>query len=109
MKFLSISAVAIMTFSTVVGGPQEQPAGEGRLEPTRTSCAEYIEVVEAEDGRADVANVWAHGYHSAHTGVDHTSETAITWKRVNEFVARLDRVCREKPDTLFLTAIRKVK
>ena len=109
MKFLLISAVAIMTFSTVAEGPQELPTGEGRLEPTKTSCAEYIEVIEAEDGRGDVVNLWAHGYHSALSGVDQTTETAITWRRLNEFVARLDRVCREKPETLFLAAIRDIK
>lgn len=73
------------------------------------TCWSFIEVVDAQDGRADVLLVWAHGYHAATVGVDDTNAPPMTWRTVEEFGERLQKACRHDPKALWLKVIRDLK
>ncbi len=105
---LILLVVVVVSIAALAQDPEAEIEREGQVDPGTYSCAEHIEIVDADDGRADVRIVWAHGYYSALRGFD-TDSPPVTWKDVDGFARRLEQICRAKPNKLFLTAIREVK
>jgi hypothetical protein len=111
MKKLLI-AFGITTFGVVLvlsaaADSQQGYNREGQVDLKKFTCREYVALVDAEDGRADVATVWAHGYHSALDGLD--TDQPVTGKMVEAYGKRLEEACKAKPDSLFLPTIKATK
>ena len=80
----------------------------GQLDLGTYACRTYLALVEAEDGRADVHTVWAHGYHSALQGVDETHREPLTFETLLQFAQQLQQTCSADPDKLFLSAVKEL-
>lgn len=93
------------------GGQSAKPGVEPEVvvDLKTASCASYLEVVEARDGRADVYLVWAHGFHAATAGIDETNAPPMTSRTVEEFGERLQKACREDPKGLWIKVVRSLK
>ncbi len=109
MKLL-IPIVLLLALLQVPAHPQEdvQPEGEGKLNLTEFRCSQYVELIDAEDGRLDVVLVWGHGYHTASRGVDEKNADPITWNTVGEFGAQLEQACRGNPDRLWVVTLKQL-
>ncbi len=109
MKLL-VPIVLLFALLQVPAQPQEEvkPKGEGKLDLTEFRCSQYIELIDAEDGRLDVVLVWAHGYYTASRGVDEKNADPITWKTVGEFGAQLEQACRSNPDRLWVITLKQM-
>ncbi|MCZ6767735.1 MAG: hypothetical protein O7D93_00655 [Acidobacteria bacterium] len=108
MKNLLILSLATMISSTLVSLQGQAYDPEGQIDPKTYSCTHHIEIVELEDGRSEVRTVWAHGYYSARRGVDENS-APVTAQMVVDCAQQLERICRENPSKLFITAIKEVQ
>lgn len=109
MKLL-IPIVLLFALLQVPARPQVelQPEEEAKLDLTEFRCSQYIELIDAEDGRLDVVLVWAHGYYTATRGVDEKNADPITWNTVGEFGAQLEQACRGNPDRLWVVTLKQL-
>ncbi len=110
MMRLLLAIVLLLALFQAPARPQEevQPEGEGKLDLTEFRCSQYIDLIDAEDGRLDVVLVWAHGYSTASRGVDEKNADPITWNTVGEFGAQLEQACRSKPDRLWVVTLKQL-
>jgi hypothetical protein len=106
------SLTLLMLMALVALIPQDPGAPgdpeDGRIDPGSFRCADYRELVEAEDGRADVRTVWGHGYYSALRGFDESS-APVTVQSLVEFVERLENACDAAPDKLWIRAVKELE
>jgi HdeA/HdeB family len=102
-----VTMLGVLLVYSAAANSQQGYNREGQVDLKKFSCREYVALVEAEDGRADVATVWAHGYHSALDGLD--PDQAVTGKMVEAYGKRLEETCRAQPDSLFLSTIKATK
>ena len=107
MIAMILALVGVMGASTP-GQVQVPDDPSGRLDLGAYACRTYLALVEAEDGRSDVHTVWAHGYHSALTGVDETYRDPLTFETLLEFAQQLQQVCSRNPEQLFLSAVKAI-
>lgn len=107
-----MSLVLIMTLCAASWGllaplQIEVPDPDAQIDPKTYTCAEHLELLEAEDGRSEVRTVWAHGYHSALKGVDQNSPP-ISVSDLLEFSGRLEDRCRQEPEALFFKVLKQL-
>ncbi len=105
-------AVMVLCLAVALSTPvwaQERPGEGGGVDLSKYRCAEYLEVVDARDGRAQTFQVWAHGYNSALRGLGKKTPPTVTWEIVDKFVLQLEEICFEAPEKLFLAAVKQVK
>ena len=109
MKLL-VPIVLLLVLLQVPARSQEdvQPEEEAKLDLTQFQCSQYIELIDAEDGRLDVVLVWGHGYYTASRGVDEKNADPITWNTVGEFGAQLEQACRGNPDRLWVVTLKQL-
>ena len=109
MKLL-VPIVVLVALLQVPARPQVevQSEGEGKLDLTQFRCSQYIELIDAEDGRLDVVLVWGHGYYTASRGFDEKNANPITWNTVGEFGAQLEQACRGNPDRLWVVTLKQL-
>ncbi len=88
---------------------QERPGEGGGVDLSKYRCAEYLEVVDARDGRAQTFQVWAHGYNSALRGLGNKAPSIVTWESVDKFVLQLEEICFENTEKLLIEAVKQVK
>ena len=106
---ISIARILLaLALSVPIWAQENAPDPNTQIDLKAYRCSQYLELVDDEDPRADVRTVWAHGYHSALDGVDENS-SPITFQTVVEFADRLQKSCREKPNKLFIGAVKEVK
>ena len=72
------------------------------------TCEEHVELVEEDDGRADVRNMWAHGFRSALLKVD-VSHRPFTWQDLVAFAQELEKICLDNRRIKWLDAVKNVK
>jgi hypothetical protein len=87
---------------------QSQPQNDSEpLDLKSYGCAQHLDLVDLEDGRADIVTVWAHGYYNGMRGVDEDSATE-TWISVEAFSEQLLKTCEREPDKLFIAVVKEV-
>jgi hypothetical protein len=105
----SLTLLMLVALTALLSQNQSQPLDpdESRIDLSSLHCAEYLELVAADDGRADVRTVWAHGYYSALRGHDENS-APVTVQSLVEFVDRLESVCAAAPGKLWIHAVKEL-
>jgi len=106
----SLTLLMLIALTGLLSQNQSQPleADESRIDPGSFDCAEYLELIEADDGRADVRTVWGHGYYSALRGFDENS-APVNVQTLVEFVDRLQSACVAAPGKLWIQAVRELE
>ena len=106
----SLTLLMLIALPVLVSQDQSQPLDpdESRIDLSRFHCADYLELVEAGDGRADVRTVWAHGYYSALRGFDENS-APVTVQALVVFVDRLKSGCEVTPGKLWIHAVKELE
>ena len=105
-------AVMVLCLAVALGAPiwaQERAGEGGGVDLSKYRCAEYLEVVDARDGRAQTFQAWAHGYNSALRGLGKKKPPTVTWEIVDKFVLQLEEICFDAPEKLFIEAVKQVK
>lgn len=103
-------ALAVSTASTAPASAtrfQTPDQEDSEIDPGSFQCAEYLELVGAADGRADVRTVWAHGYYSALRGFDESS-APVTVQLLMDFVGQLTSRCEAEPEKLWIQAVKEL-
>lgn len=70
-------------------------------------CAQHLDLVDLEDGRAEIVTVWAHGYYHGMRGMNESSTTGM-WLSVEAFSEQLIKTCKHDPEKLFIDAVRQI-
>ena len=102
-KFVTVTV--ILGALTLPLAAQTAEAEDESFDLKTYTCADHIRLVNAEDGRAEIVLLWAHGYWSALHGVDEHSGT-ITEAMIEEFRARLSERCEQHPERLFIVTVK---
>jgi len=107
--FLAVALTASIAPTAPTGPTRIQllDPNESRIDLSSFHCADYLELVEADDGGADVRTVWAHGYYSALRGYDETS-APVTVQSLMDFVERLTSGCEATPGKLWIHAVKEL-
>jgi hypothetical protein len=104
-KVCVFMAVWVLTGSLAA---QSQSQNEGDpLDLKSYDCATHLELVDLEDGRSDIAKVWAHGYYNGMRGVDEKTGPA-GWVSVEAFSEQLLKICEEEPEKLFISVVKQI-
>ena len=106
MKRLLATALVLLTIG-IATRAQEETQDEEPLDLSIFDCEEHLAVKEEGEETYVVLTVWAHGYDSALRGVDETA-APITWETVQAFADRLEKVCEESPQKLFIHVVREL-
>lgn len=108
-RLITALAVILLTFAALgmTRSPQQVRSREGQLDFKKFTCREYVNLVAEDDGRSDVIDVWAHGYHSALHNLDFNQP--VTGKMVEEYGKQLEQSCKANLEGLFLDVVKTTK
>jgi HdeA/HdeB family len=108
-KCLLLAGIALVLASTgSIRAQDDDTEAVGKLDLKTLSCAQFLEAVEADDGRSEVVTVWAHGFYTARHALEDQNEP-ITWRTVAAFASRLSKACEASPNKLWIEAVKQVE
>jgi hypothetical protein len=85
----------------------QSPNDDESLDLKRYGCEQHLDLVDLEDGRAEIVTVWAHGFYHGMRGTNESSDTGM-WMSVEDFSEELLKTCKREPEKLFIAVVKEM-